>query len=807
MTEQVEAAAHSANVPTTVERAVFPSTNGKQSAPKSPTCAWCPLGDICEPLCKIHEAVARLHQALRAEPTASRIHSDLGVVFSRHGHLEPALLHFRRAVELDPKAHGIHNNLGIALARKGDRQEAIAHYRRALQLKPNFPQAHFNLGNVLHQMGERDQAAGHYEQALKFKPDDFETRFRLGALRLEQERAVDAVTHLREARRLRPDAVDALNQLGIALFKQGQPEEAAAVFEEALRLRPNAPGIRNNYGMVLFRLGRYPDAADQYRRSLRLEPGNAGTISNLANTLREQGLIAEALLWYEEALRVAPQAADVHNNLGITFVRSRHLDQARHHYSEALRLQPDFPEARLNRAHLRLLEGDYEHGWVDYESRWLMKDAEPFRCHQELWDGSLLVGRTILLHWEQGMGDTLQFVRFVPLVKDKGGRVILTCQPRLFDLLSRCKGFDQLIRHGDPLPEFDVHAPLATLPKLLGITVETIPADVPYLFAAPAQLEHWRRELPPGDTLKVGIAWQGNPRYGGDRHRSIPLVYFLPLARIPGVQMYSLQKSDGADQLQSLAPGTGILDLAARLDERGGAFMDTAAALKNLDLVITCDTSIGHLAGGLGVPVWTLLSFNSDWRWMLDRHDSPWYPTIRLFRQQRPGDWAEVFMQVADALRQVASHRGVLHLQAPLSVGELLDRITVLMVKRSRLKPSDQLRQVNADLTTLVMILNKTVPPVGDWPGVTEELRAVNEILWDAEEALRHCEERQDFGPEFVEVTRRMLQTRQRRAAVLRLIDQKTGVSGAQTQEGTVQRPIGDGTMSVMRESIQAAGQ
>jgi Flp pilus assembly protein TadD len=696
-------------------------------------------------------------------------------------------------VELDPKAPGVHNNLGIALARKGNRQEAIDHYRRALQLKPNFPQAHYNLGNALQQLGERDQAASHYEQALKLKPDDFETRFRLGVVRMEQDRSADAVTHLREARRLRPGGIDTLNHLGIALFKQKQPEEAATVLEEALRLRPNAPGIRNNYGMVLFHLGRYSDAVAQYHQSLRLEPGNPGTISNLANALREQGQIEQALLWYEEALRTSPQAADVHNNLGITFVRSRHLDQARYHYSEALRLQPDFPEARLNRAHLRLVEGDYTNGWNDYECRWLMKDAEPFRCRQELWDGSDLDGRTILLHWEQGYGDTLQFIRFVPLVKAKGGKVVLTCQPRLFDLLSHCKGFDQLIRHGDPLPEFDVHAPLATLPKLLGITVETIPADIPYLFAAPVRLEHWRRELPPSDSLKVGIAWQGNPRYGGDRHRSIPLIFFLPLARLAGVQLYSLQKGEGSEQLLSLALGNGILDLAGRLDERGGAFLDTAAALKNLDLVITCDTSIGHLAGGLGVPTWTLLSFNSDWRWLLERQDSPWYPTVRLFRQQRAGDWSEVFLRVADALRHVASHQRVHRLRAPLSVGELLDRITVLLVKRNRVKAAEQLQQVNAELTTLLTILNQTVPPSGEWPQLTEELRAANESLWDAEEAFRRCEERQEFGPAFVEIARRIIHARERRADLLQLIDQKTGLSTAQTNH-TSERPADGNT-------------
>jgi tetratricopeptide (TPR) repeat protein len=753
--------------------------NGSASCPPTtplqPLGTWCPLGPLCETLRDLDPGVARLHEALRTRPDLPDPHTDLGVLFTRRDRLDAGLLHLRRARELAPNQPGVYNNLGIGLARQGQLTDAVAHYQEALRLQPDFPQAHYNLANVLRRLDRLDEAAQHYEQALRSKPHDFQTRRRLGLVRLDQDRPTDALPHLREALRLQPRSVDALNYLGVALTKLGQAEEAAGLFEQALRLRPRAPGIHNNYGIALARLGRFAEAVAQYQQSLRLAPNAAGTLCNLGNALRDQGLLDEALTCFQESLRLAPNAADTHNNLAIAHVKLRRLDAARTYYEETLRRQPDFAEGHVNRAHLLLLQGDFAGGWPEYEWRWRCKDAQPFRCRQPAWDGSPLAGRTILLTWEQGFGDTLMYVRVAPLVKAQGGTVLLLCQPRLLELLRRCPGIDRVVPNGEPLPEFDVHAPLATLPCLLGTTVETIPAAVPYLLPDPALVEGWRLELPPDGTFRVGIAWQGNPRYGGDRHRSIPLRHFLPLARLPGVRLVSLQKGLGSEQLRSLPAGNGIVELGSRLDETDGAFLDTAAVMQHLDLVITSDTSIAHLAGGLGVPVWMAVNFSSDWRWLLEREDSPWYPTMRLFRQRRFGSWGEVFERIAALLRQTALRRRVERLQVPTSVGGLLDRITRLMNQSQRLAAPEQQRHVRSELHALVTILDQTLPASAELTELSHQLIAVNEELWQTNEALRQCEARQEFGPAFVELARRLCRQQDQRAALKRQINERAG--------------------------------
>jgi hypothetical protein len=271
-----------------------------------------------------------------------------------------------------------------------------------------------------------------------------------------------------------------------------------------------------------------------------------------------------------------------------------------------------------------------------------------------LWEGSPLHGRTILLRAEQGLGDTLEFIRYAQLLKQQGATVFVECQKPLLRLLARCPGIDRLLAQGEPWPEtVDVQIPLLSLPSRLGTTLATVPAPIPYLSADPDLVAHWAQQLRSDGTFKIGIVWQGSPAYRDDQSRSIPLAQFAPLARLEGVQLISLQKGRGTEQLRKVADQFSILDLGSQLDETAGPFMDTAAVMKNLDLVIACDTAIGHLAGALGVPVWVALPFVPDWRWLLHRGDSPWYPTVRLFRQSVPGDWPGVFQRMTDAVRKL----------------------------------------------------------------------------------------------------------------------------------------------------------
>ncbi len=324
-------------------------------------------------------------------------------------------------------------------------------------------------------------------------------------------------------------------------------------------------------------------------------------------------------------------------------------------FDRGLELKPDYAQAHLNRALVLLLQGKWEQGWPDYEYRQKADRITASRCEIPRWNGEPLDAKTIVLRCEQGLGDTIQFARYAALLKERGATVALQCQKALLPLMQTCPLVDQLIAASDVLPPFDFQAPLLSLPRLLKTDVQNIPAAASYLHAAPALVEHWRQRLGDLDGFKVGIHWQGNRSFRSDRYRSFPLRSFAPLAEIGQVRLVSLQKGDGIEQIADA--GFTVLNLADELDETSGPFMDTAAVMMNLDLVITSDTSVAHLAGALGVPVWVVLPLVPDWRWLLDRDDSPWYPTMRLFRQSRLQDWTGVFQRIHAALSEQLRHR------------------------------------------------------------------------------------------------------------------------------------------------------
>jgi Tfp pilus assembly protein PilF len=455
---------------------------------------------------------------------------------------------------------------------------------------------------------------------------------------------------------LKPDSHEVLNNLGVVLVEQGKLEEAIECYRHALALQPEYAISHYNLGNALKEQENLEGAGISYRRALALHPRFAEAHSNLGNVLQCLGQSEAAIACYRQALALKPSYDDAHSNLGNAFRQLGQFDDALASYTRALDVKAENPYGHFGRATIQLLNGDFDSGWSKYEWRLKTKEYLPRKFLQPRWDGSPLATRSILLHAEQGLGDTLQFVRYAALIKKHhpAATVIVECQLALRSLLARCPGIDKLVAKGSDLPSFDVHAPLLSVPGVLKTTLRTIPGDAPYLFADRRLVEHWHAELKPLEGFRIGINWRGRPL---TRYRDLPLERFQSLAELPTVRLISLQKSPGLDELRLAIAGGLIVSDLGDIDRSQGAFLDTAAIMANLDLVISSDTAVPHLAGALGVPVWVALPFVPDWRWLLERSDSPWYPTMRLFRQRQPGDWVTVFRELRGALQKEISER------------------------------------------------------------------------------------------------------------------------------------------------------
>lgn len=658
-------------------------------------------------------------------------------------------------------------------------------YRQVLATDPNQPNALERLGVLAHQVGRHDLAVEYITKAIQSYGAEAAFHNNLGEAYRALQKFPEAMACYRQALQLQPDGAEAHNNLGLVLAVQRQFDEATACFQRAVQLKPEFAEAHNNMGAVLQDQKRASAAVAWHQRAVQLKPEFAEAHSNLGNAQRQLGHVAEAVASYQSALQLKPNFVDGHNNLGIALQNQGQVIEAIACYERAMQLKPDHADAHWNRSFAWLLRGDFSHGWLEYEWRWQRKDFPRRAFHQPLWDGRSLEERTILLHAEQGLGDSIQFLRYAPLVQQRGARVVVECQERLLPLFAGCPGIDALVAGGRELPPFDVHAPLLSLPGLFKTTLEDIPASIPYVFATPELIEKWRDKLGTTEGVRIGIAWQGNPTYHSDRCRSIPLARFAPLAQIPSVRLISLQKGPGVEQLAEACDLFGVVDYSSELDEQAGPFMDTAALMMNLDLVITSDSVTAHLAGALGVPVWVALPIAPDWRWLLDRDDSPWYPTMRLFRQARFGDWDDVFSRIATELAAVARGdksrlspcrriEGTL-VCAPMAPGELLDKIAILEIKRARISDADKLQNVRIELEQLCAVRDRTIRPSVDLAALSSRLAAVNEKLWEIEDGIRGCEASQDFGPRFVALARAVYITNDERVAIKRQINEILG--------------------------------
>lgn len=495
--------------------------------------------------------------------------------------------------------------------------EAEAIYRQILRVQPGNPDARHLLGVVARRTGREAEAVALMTSAIALQPALAEAHGNLGNLLSDQGRAAEAVACYRCVVALKPRDTAALFTLGRQQQILGRTAEAEATYRAVLAIDPNHDDAIYNRGVAVQHLGRFDEAAGIYRRIIAAKPDHANALNNLSAVLRFQERLEESVAAARRAIAVEPDHAEAHKNLGFSL----------------------------------LLLGRYDEGFPHYEWRWRTSAFAPWRLPLPEWTGEPMPGRTILIMWEQGLGDTIQFIRYAAMVKAMGMRVVVVCQESLGRLLKGVAGIDALVPEGRSRPAADVWAPLLSLPRLLGTRVETVPAAVPYLAAEPALAESWRERLGARRALRVGLIWAGNPSFGIDRDRSPRLDWFQPLLETPGVAFYGLQMGDGRRDLEGRTLPPSFTDLGSGITD----FADTAAIMANLDLVISSCTATAHLAGALGRPVWIALPRVPDWRWLTGREDSPWYPTARLFRQERAGDWAGVFARIGAALQRQAA--------------------------------------------------------------------------------------------------------------------------------------------------------
>lgn len=588
----------------------------------------------------------------------------------------------------------------------------------------------------------------------------------------------DAVASAEEALAINAKCVDALYAKALALGKLGKEPESIVALREVLAAMPDHVDSLSALANALVKRtepAQREEAVKLLFEARRLKPHSADLAGHLGNALRLVGRPSQAVGSFRDAVNLRPDIPEVHNNLGVALQESGQITDAIISFRKALALRDNFAEAQWNLALVLLMSGQFDEGWMRYEWRGKLKADENKHLpppHPQ-WAGGPLKGMTLLLRCEQGLGDTIQFIRYAPLLKARGARVVVKCQSPLLSLLRGAEGVDQVIARGEPLPSIDLHIRMMTLPGILGGNSRDIPANVPYLHPDPERLAFWKEQLEGFAGLKVGVAWQGSAGYAGDASRSIPLAFFEPLARVDGVRLFSIQKGFGVEQLDPARQSFFVHDFLPLLDDHSaGSFVDTAAVIKNLDLVITSDTSVAHLAGALGVKVWVALCRVPDWRWMLGRTDSPWYPTMRLFRQTQTGDWKEVFERIADALRKKSGAPALVRrVMVPVSPGELVDRITILQIKCDRITDTEKLARVRLELEALRKVASQSLPPLASLDTLTAELTEINETLWEVEDALRDREREQCFDEEFIALERAVYHTNDRRAAIKKEIN------------------------------------
>jgi tetratricopeptide (TPR) repeat protein len=636
------------------------------------------------------EAERIYSQILESEPALFDPLHLRGLIYHQRGDHAGALSQIDAALVHAPDNLMGLNNRGLVLNALGRFDEALATYDRALALRPDFPEALLNRGNTLRDMQRFEAALLSFDQALAARPNYPEAHGNRGNTLLALGRFREALISYALALELRPDFPQVLCSRGVVQHALEHFDEALADYDRALRLAPDYADAHNNRGVTLHALKRFDEALANYDRALDLHPRHADAWLNRSATLQEQERFDEALDCCDRALAVRADDAKAHFdrgnalhalrrfkeaavsfdraaalqpdhykalvNCGVSLHQQRRFGEELLRYERAVARLPDRPDAHYNESLCRLLTGDFERGWQKHEWRWQTAQMEGERRNfaQPLWLGSPdIAGKTILLHAEQGFGDTIQFCRYAPLIAARGARVILEVQEPLRELASTLLPAVEVVSRGDALPEFDVHCPLLSLPLAFSTRLATVPSATPYLRADPQAAAAWDRRLGSPGRRRIGLAWSGRPTHKNDHNRSVPLTSMLPLLDGIDATFVSLQRDVRSADMDLLRGRSDILHFGDEVTN----FADTAALIANMDLIVSVDTSIAHLAGALAKPVWVLLPYIPDWRWLLDRDDTPWYPAARLYRQDETRRWDRVIARVHTALSEMSRGR------------------------------------------------------------------------------------------------------------------------------------------------------
>ncbi len=577
---------------------------------------------------------------------------NLAAIVSKKGYRARALGLFELASKINPQYAEAVSNWAYLLKEDKQFDAAIEKFEQACALNSGLLHAHINLADLYREQGRFEDALGAYQRALDSKPDSIELLNNLGVTYRRLGDNKKAVESFERALEIKPDYVDALINQGNAMLELGLTDEAIERLRRGTELSPKLAAAHNNLGIALAKAGRHEEAMVCYETAISLSGDNNRIMTNLADALNSSGKSEEAILKFEEAIALDPEYAFAHNNMGNALKDTGNYEKAEASFLKAIELSPDFAEPRANLGYVYLMRGRFREGWEGYAWRGKVRgEALARRTYpQPAWDGGDVTGQTVFVYPEQGLGDIVQFSRYTALLKARGARVVMEVPNQLHELLKTLPDVDQFSLQNTPPPEFDFHVSIMDLPQLFETTLETIPDMQGYVKADELRIDAWKDRLgPKSGNLRVGLVWSGNPKHTNDHNRSLPLEYVRPFVEMEGVAVYSLQVGKNGEA-QALFGGA-ITDLAPQLT----SFAETAAVMMNLDLVISVDTSPLHVAGALGVPTWGLIPFIPDWRWLLERDDSPWYPSMRLFRQDATKDWRPVVNNCVEALQDLTA--------------------------------------------------------------------------------------------------------------------------------------------------------